>query len=275
MNTVDLASASVNEKREAAYEIKFVVSTATAGAVLSWAREHLAPDPYAEGNGDIYHVNSLYFETKDLDVYQRKASYGKTKYRIRRYGSADVLFLERKLKTGGLVSKRRTRIPDGDLWRLATAEREPDWIGQWFRRRLEVRRLSPKCQIRYERVARLGMTAEGPIRLTVDRDVRAFLSTDFGIAEEGEWIALLPDRCILELKFRLAMPALFKQLLTEVPLTPQPTSKYRLSIQAFGLDPAVERNGQPHQGNGHISADALAVNHQPVRVEVPAAPRET
>src|SRR3954471_17584026 len=119
MNNPDLAS--VTEKRDGAYEIKFLVPTATADAALAWARQHLAPDPHAQSgtDGDGYRVNSLYFDTQGLDVYRRNGSYGKSKYRVRRYGDESAIFLERKLKSGGLVSKKRTRIPDQELARLA------------------------------------------------------------------------------------------------------------------------------------------------------------
>jgi hypothetical protein len=69
------------------------------------------------------------------------------------------------------------------------------------------------------------------------------------------------------------MPVLFKQLLEEVSLKPQPVSKYRLSIQAFGLDPEA-RDVQSVEGNGHFSAEALAVNHHSLPLEVPAVLRE-
>lgn len=274
MNILDPATAT--EKREAAYEIKFVVSAEVAGIVLGWARENMSPDPHAEvdtASGDGYRVNSLYFDTGQLDVYQRNGSYAKSKYRIRRYGTEECLYLERKLKSGGLVSKRRTRIPDEELWRVAASELDPRWVGAWFRRRLEVRRLLPQCQIRYDRAARLGVSPDGPIRLTVDRNVRGFATRECGVLDDGAWVPLLPGRCILELKFRSAMPVLFKRLLEEVSLTPQPVSKYRLSIQAFGLDPS-SRNGQPFGSNGHVFPEALSGNHQPARVEAPPSARE-
>jgi hypothetical protein len=252
MNTPDFSS--VTEKRDAAYEIKFLLPSPLAGAVMTWARRELAPDPHAEEGGpDGYRVNSLYFDTPGLDVYQRKGSYGKAKYRVRRYGSERSIFLERKLKSRGLVSKRRTRIPDEELRRLGVEELEPEWVGYWFRRRLVARRLFPRCQIRYQRVARVGMTPSGPVRLTIDRNVCAFASGDYGIHESASWTPLLPEQCILELKFRLEMPPMFKSLLEEFSLAPQPVSKYRLSIQTCGLDPG--HNNESIQHNGHVSVE--------------------
>jgi len=272
MNTPD--SSSVSEKRDAAYEIKFLVPSELAEAAMGWARRNLAPDPHAEmGTADGYGVNSLYFDTPDLDVYQRNGSYGKSKYRVRRYGHETGIFLERKLKARGLVSKRRTRVPDDELLRLATVDPEPDWAGYWFRRRLLARQLMPRCQIRYERVARVGMASTGPIRLTIDRNVCAFLTSDYGVQENGGWLALLPGRCILELKFRMEMPAPFKSLMEELTLTPQPVSKYRLSIQAFGLDP-VAKNGDAAAHNGHVTARDLVPDPQISQTEATVVRQE-
>jgi len=269
MNIADRSNAT--EKRDAAYEIKFVVPTALAEAAMAWARRHLAPDPHAEiTDADGYRVNSLYFDTSNLDVYRRNGSYGKSKYRVRRYGNESGIFLERKLKSRGLVSKRRTRIPDEELPRLA-AEPSPEWVGFWFRRRLEVRQLFPRCQIRYDRVARVGMTPSGPIRLTIDQNVCSFVTSEYGVEDNGGWKWLLPGQCIVELKFRVEMPPLFKSLTEELALAPQPVSKYRLSIQAFGLDPAPS-NGQPAAHNGHVNSDDLLAIPQRTAEEAAARP---
>ena len=66
-------------------------------ALREWARAHLAPDHFGSGpHGDGYTTTSLYFETPGFDVYHRRGSYGRSKFRIRRYGEADIVFLERK-----------------------------------------------------------------------------------------------------------------------------------------------------------------------------------
>lgn len=266
MNIPELASST--EKRDGAYEMKFILPAEAAETVLVWARKHLSPDPHGgTSNGDGYRVNSLYFDTPKLDVYQRNGSYGKAKYRVRRYGSEANIFLERKLKSRGLVSKRRTRIPDADIFRLVNGDATPDWIGYWFRRRLLARRLFPKCQIRYQRVARVGETPEGPVRLTLDREVSAFPSKEYHVYEAGPWKPILPDQCILELKFRNGVPILFKSLIDELQLTAQPVSKYRLCIQAAGLDPKPALEAAPSM-NGHASAEALAGNTRPVLLSV-------
>jgi hypothetical protein len=272
MNIAELASAT--EKRDAAYEIKFLVPTATAEEALAWARQQLAPDSHADGStGDRYRVNSLYFETPNLDVYQRHGSYGKSKYRVRRYGDERSLFLERKLKSRGLVSKRRTRVTDSELPRLANGLPDPAWVGYWFGRRLLARQLLPICQIRYHRTARVSMTPQGPIRLTIDRELFALRTSEYGVMERGGWVSLLPDRCILELKFRCVMPDLFKGILEQFSLKPQPVSKYRLSIQAFGLDPAPA-NAHPGPSNGQASQNPPLAESLDIPQQVVGSPPE-
>src|SRR5688572_9002893 len=69
-----------------ATELKFALDTEGAAAVREWARTELVPDPHAaDAEGDGYHTTSLYFDTEDLDVFFRRGSHGRAKYRIRRY----------------------------------------------------------------------------------------------------------------------------------------------------------------------------------------------
>lgn len=228
-------STETHETRANAWEIKFLVTPSLAEQIRGWARAHLMPDPNAQGaHGDSYRITSLYFDTEQLDVFHRRGSYGRGKYRIRRYGQSEVSFLERKLRTRNQLTKRRSVVELSDLQRLTWAEPQRDWIGRWFHRRLLARKLGPLCQVSYDRTARVAMTPYGPIRLTLDEDLRAQPSDGlYFSAPQGTPICA--DQVILELKFRYAMPALFKYLVAEFALSPQCLSKYRLAITALNL----------------------------------------
>ena len=92
-------------------EAKFVVDSSTGRRIREWARTHLDPDPHGAGPfGDEYGISSLYFDTDAGDVFHRRGSFGRAKYRVRRYGDAEVAFLERKLRKPGILSKRRTVV---------------------------------------------------------------------------------------------------------------------------------------------------------------------
>ncbi len=225
----------LRENREFASEIKFLVSPSLADQIRDWARGRLAPDPNAAGEaGDAYPVASLYFDTGQFDVFHRKGSFARSKYRVRRYGQSAITFLERKLKTRGLLTKRRSIVKLDELERLANANLERGWAGYWFHRRLLARGLEPLCQISYHRTARIAMTQYGPIRLTLDEHLRALPAAGLWFSEQ-KGTCLLENQNILELKYRCEMPILFKYLVEEFALNPQPISKYRLGAAALGL----------------------------------------
>lgn len=225
-------------RREFASELKFLISPDKVEPLRDWARRHLQADPHGTGSeGDTYEINSLYFDTGRFDVFHGNGSFGRSKYRVRRYNGDSLVFLERKTKTRTRVSKRRSLVPIEHLPLLE--ERVPDslWPGFWFHRRLLGRNLQPVCQINYLRTARIGMTEGQPVRMTLDRDLRACAITsqcyDQGIDATGK--PLGGAAWIMELKYRHALPALFKQLVTDLGPVPQRLSKYRLAITTLGL----------------------------------------
>ena len=218
------------EMRGLASEIKFLVTPAVARDIRAWARLRLNADPHGEGaSGDEYRTTSLYFDTPALDVFERRGSYGRAKYRVRRYGEAEFLFLERKMRTSALLAKRRTHIALDDLSLLDEPRFDGAWAGEWFHRRLQARRLAPACQVSYLRTARVAATPDGPARLTLDEDLRALPASGLTFSAEAG-AAVLDQHVILELKYRAATPTLFKHLIEEFRLDPQPISKYRMAL---------------------------------------------
>jgi len=226
----------MRESREFASELKFVVSRALAEKIRDWARARMSPDPNAsDGSVDAYQITSLYFDTSHFDAFHRRGSFGRSKYRIRRYGASEVAFLERKLKTRGLLSKRRSVVKLDDLNRLGESAPDRGWAGYWYHRRLRARRLNPVCQISYRRTARVAMTDYGPMRLTLDDDICARGANELVFDGDAEGVRLSEEQIIIELKYRCEMPVLFKLLVEEFALNPQPISKYRLAAVTLGL----------------------------------------
>jgi hypothetical protein len=221
------------EIRESAFEIKFVVDQDTGQRIRERARALLAADPWASGPAaDEYTITSLYFDTPDLAVYNRRGSFRRAKYRIRRYGQSDMVFLERKLRTKDLLSKRRTNVRLEDLPLLHNGEDAVDrtWPGHWFRKRIHTRGLGAVCQITYERTARIGLTDYGPIRLTVDTGLKAS-AVDGASFVSSDGAQPVTESTIVEMKFRAGIPAVFKLLVEEFALTAQRVSKYRLATE--------------------------------------------
>lgn len=237
--------ADSRERREFASELKFLIAPDKVDAVRSWARTHLEADPHGVGSdGDTYQVTSLYFDTPRFDVFHGNGSFGRSKYRVRRYNGDDVVFLERKTKKNTWVSKRRSPIRIDLLPLLGKAEPDSLWSGFWFHRRLLGRRLNPVCQINYLRTARIGMAEGLPVRLTIDRELKATAIANQSYDDSSAGIPFLEQGWIMELKYRHALPALFKRLITELAPPPKRVSKYRMAVNALGLGAAIEAKTQ-------------------------------
>jgi hypothetical protein len=221
------------EVRANASEIKFVISSDLAAQVQEWARANLAADLHGHGSfGDEYETTSVYLDTADADVFHRRGSFGRSKYRIRRYGGEDIVFLERKLRQPAALAKRRTRVPLATVPLVWAEAADPAWPGQWFAQRVAARRLQPVCQVSYHRTARQSSSDGELVRLTLDSDLSVHLARDASF-DESLSMPVLPGRAILELKYRGVAPAIFRRLVETFALNPQAASKYRLSLTAL------------------------------------------
>jgi hypothetical protein len=231
-------STEIRENRAFVAEIKFLVPADQVDALRAWARGRLRPDPHGSGPfGDTYETSSLYFDTSEFDVFRRRGSYGRSKYRVRRYGDATELFFERKLKTHDHVSKRRSVVDARELPRLAAAETSKGWAGHWFHRRILARELAVVSQVAYERTALVHSNGHGPIRMTLDRNVRAVAATELAFHSLAGERSLIGSGAILELKFYRAIPPVFEEMISAFALSPRPISKYRIAINHLQLAP--------------------------------------
>jgi hypothetical protein len=227
----------LRETRAQAREIKFLVDAARGPQIQAWMRENLAPDEFGSGpQRDQFETSSLYFETDEFDVFHRRASYGKSKYRVRRYGGSPIMFLERKFRTERVLIKRRTTAALDDFRRIEGDEPDPAWYGYWFHRRLVVRRLKPLVQVSYVRTARLGSSPHGKVRMTIDFDLRVLPLPDRAFLP-GTGLPLMEGHNIIEVKYCVTLPPVFKDLIAQFGLKPQALSKYRAGLGLLGLSP--------------------------------------
>lgn len=233
--------AADSEAREPASEVKFLIDSDTADAVRTWARHHVGADPFANSETSSYATNSLYFDTEDLDVLRENGSYARSKYRVRRYGDGPAIFLERKMRKHGVVTKRRSIIGLEQLNRLDNLQTERGWKGFWFHRRILARELRPVCQVSYRRFARVTETNTELLRLTIDSHLFVRQTGAMAFGEMENSLELSENRRILELKFRREMPLLFQKFVTDFGLVPATVSKYRLAAAALGFSASQAR----------------------------------
>jgi hypothetical protein len=224
-----------------AFELKFLVNEAQAREAEAWASSRLVPDPHGDPSlGGAYRTTTLYLDTPALDVFHRTPSFKRSKHRLRRYSTEPRIYLERKTKDGDRVRKQRNAIPDEELSLLAAPLSVTTWPGHWFHRRLLDRGLRPAALVVYHRTAFIGSGADGPFRLTLDHRLRGSRMGEWAVPAEDGGLPLLTGQVILELKFRIALPVLFKELVQSMRLSPSLVSKYRSCVSAWGA-PAVRR----------------------------------
>jgi hypothetical protein len=231
-----------------AYEIKFLLDDSGAVRLERHLLAVLMPDPHSDpALGGMYEVTSLACDTPSLAVFFRDKAMRSRKYRARRYGASGVVFLERKRSRRGRVRKRRVRAWAADLEAVASG-RAADLSHAWFVEELAAQDLAPVCCVRYRRRALFGKGADGPVRVTFDRDVRGSVARGWAVEPGGEERPLLPGVVVCEFKFRGAMPALLKERVAAMKLEPTGLSKYRWCVRAFATELGVDLPRGPVEG---------------------------
>ncbi|MGC4042237.1 MAG: polyphosphate polymerase domain-containing protein [Armatimonas sp.] len=206
----------------AGMERKFLVPEEDAQALLSAVRAQLAPDPFAGATGE-YEVHSLYLDTPDLACWRRELT---GKWRLRRYGSGNMVFAEYKARPEpGRVHKRRTALPVADCALLPMSR------AGWFSQAIRKQSLAPVCNISYHRYAFVG---EG-IRLTLDNEIRAARCETYIVPGEQPHTTLLTTSRVLEVKFEEELSPALEALLSRFGLLPESFSKYRTAIERLNL----------------------------------------
>ncbi len=220
----------------AAYELKFLLAEEQAREMATRLRGRLALDPHADPSlGGAYGTTSLYTDTPQFDVFRRIGDYATCKYRVRRYGAGGPVFVERKEKDGQRVRKCRATVPADELALLASPGHRPDWVGDWFRSEAAERELRPVCRVSYERLAFMGSFDAGTVRVTLDRNIRGEAASGWEVLPVADGPELLPGFVVCEFKFRVALPAMLKELVAAFGLTPTTVSKYRRFARATDL----------------------------------------
>ncbi|HZZ77907.1 MAG TPA: polyphosphate polymerase domain-containing protein [Gemmataceae bacterium] len=232
---VELVSPGLVRDAGQAFELKFLLTLAEAAKIEEWARTHMVPDPH--GDGGLYRITSVYCDTPSFDVLHRSPGFRRSKFRLRRYGSEERVYLERKSKRKDRVEKRRSDVCEEELQLLAVEPTPLEWHAAWFHKKISRRGLRPACRITYWRRAFFKQLGEHPVRLTLDHGLIGAAAADWNQSPVHDGEPLLPDHKLLELKFHVQMPSLFHDLLQHLPAQPARVSKYRLCMERCGLGP--------------------------------------
>lgn len=202
-------------------------------------RNELQTDPFADRKTGRYKVCSLYLDTVAFDIFHRTSVTDGNKFRFRRYNEDQELFLERKRRQKGVVTKHRDLIPLDALVQSSTLS-SPIWDeAQSFG-------LVPSCAVEYEREAYISEQTEPPFRVTIDNrlgthrfhradwsELSAFLHRN---RTEGELPStdciqpMVPGYSVVEFKFTDALPVHLKRWVEDFQIAPVKFSKYRTAL---------------------------------------------
>jgi hypothetical protein len=229
-----------------AYETKFLLNEEQAREVEGLLHTGLLPDPHSDpALGGMYAITSLACDSPSFGVFFRDEKMKNRKYRVRRYGSSDLLFLECKRSRQGCVRKRRVPSTMAALSAVAVGE-AADASHGWFVRELREHDLAPVCRVRYLRRALFGSTPEGAIRVTFDRSIRGSLARAWALDPCTEERVLVDGLVVCEFKFHRAMPSPLKKVITQLHLEATGFSKYRTCIRAFATNLGMNLPPEPH-----------------------------
>ena len=206
------------------FEFKYVINRQQARQIEAYVGKiGLAKD--GPGHGQ-YTVCSLYFDTPALkDYYDKQAGLKcRRKLRVRIY-SEDFnretfkIWLEAKEKRDMFVFKKRQAIRHNEWLKFSNN-------GTHFLRG----NYKPHVVVIYERKAYIGNFL-APFRLTLDSDIRACKWRDFGYNKNT--VPVKKDKVVLEVKFFIAMPWWFKDMINRFSLKRQAFSKYMNAVDAI------------------------------------------
>lgn len=220
--------------RSEAKEVKFVVSETVAAELEGRIGELFTRDPHCVDGGG-YSLASIYCDSPTWDVYYRRGRYRYCKYRIRRYGDTNVAHLERKVKKGYQVRKKRCELRLDLLSELAHSNCAIGELACKYRSHLKRQAMRPVCLIRYDRTAYFGSVDGLPVRMTFDRSVRGQQWHKWEFESDREGDLLLPGFVVCEFKFRGSMPSLLRELVHQFSVSPTGISKYRRCVEYWNL----------------------------------------
>lgn len=226
-------SPSLQEAGRWANEVKFEVSREKAVGILAWAGVHMVEDVHSRFLEGGYLISSLYLDTPELGVFHKEQGCRVSKFRVRRYGDSEGIFLEQKRKRGSRVTKRRIETEISLLQNLCPSELPLEAPQRWFCEAVERRKLRPVSLVSYHRLAFNALVKGETLRLTLDQDIVAAACQEWRIDRVINGHRVHPDGLILEIKFPDVLPALFRELLEEFRLIEAGFSKYRSACESL------------------------------------------
>lgn len=216
-------------------EKKYLLTQIQKDALETIVNEHMVKDAFCQNN-ERYLIRNIYFDTKNRDLIRKSIQkpYHKEKFRVRKYGNyqyeQDVVFLEIKKKTGGVVSKRRVMLKEDEA--ISFFKQQPiqteNYLDNQVLKELDffltTHKIYPTCFISYERMAYFDKDNK-EFRLTFDSNL-LYRRNEFDFQYHESKHLLPEDIYVLEIKIQNAMPLWLTRALSKLKIYSTSFSKY-------------------------------------------------
>ena len=226
------------------YELKYLISEATAQAISQFVKPYLQLDRYSKlQRGGFYPIVSLYIDSDDMQLCRESLEGRQNRFKLRIRGYTDELdyprFFEIKRRINTVIMKSRARVMDRDVATLLAGLPLPpqnysadiETLNQ-FQLYMNSIKAKPKVLIRYLRQAYEG-ESETRVRVTFDKKL-CYCVTDAPEVRLGgrgwQENTITIGNVILEIKFTDRYPAWLNEMVKYLDLRAQPISKYATSI---------------------------------------------
>lgn len=220
-------------------EIKYIVPIGHALSIRKQLDQLLTRDSYCSAG--TYSVRSLYFDSINNTDFSDKIAglYNRKKIRLRIYNSNSSLCkLEIKHKAGDWQQKQSCIISASDAMELAHGNYSI--LKHYFHKHetaIEAYRIMmqgqyhPVVQIEYNRIAYVYPLYD--IRVTLDMDIRSSESNMNIFSFDTNYIPVMPDNLILEVKYNGKLMGFISDTLSQFNLTQCSYSKYCSGRQIY------------------------------------------
>jgi SPX domain protein involved in polyphosphate accumulation len=239
------------EVRIERFELKYIIPYHLMNEIINYIELYCDKDPYSTSLDEgFYTVNSLYLDSTDFELLERKKNKFPNRFnlRVRSYGdgSKPPYFLEMKCKKGEIVDKIRSRVEDEDwstyfsynkdLSLLTTTNR--DNLIKFFINAMNLQ-VEPKILTQYERLAYFS-TIDDYARVTFDRSLRFQMVDNFTVTPDPQKMnnydfgsAFGEDKSsiVLELKSHRKVPQWMLDMIRIFGLNKKSFSKYERSLE--------------------------------------------
>lgn len=227
------------------YELKYLISEATAVAISECIKPHMPVDRYSKLQPDgFYPIVSLYLDSQDLRLCRDSLTGEKNRFKLRIRSYSDdaqyPTFFEIKRRINTAILKSRAPARHQDVEPLLRGLSLPSQDFRTNRETLDQFQFyssaimaRPAILIRYLRKAYEAET-ENRVRITFDRELCYKISTEPKVTLSGDgWRHnyLTLKGVVLEIKFTSRFPLWLSRLVATFNLKARSISKYTTGIQ--------------------------------------------